>query len=230
MVATKKRIDLSEKPEPVQRLAKLVSSIKDESGSMEKLGRTLDMTGAAIQKWCEGNLDDVLAIQVGNLKKLADYLGWTVDEMLRYLESGDRPIKKKSVGSPLSPEDKIDLMFELLKNLTTHQENNQVQEPRLNLSEREFQKLSAIFSKSLLKAEDTASRVASEAGLDAAKVTSVAYGDENLHIFKSELDKLAPYCFKPEHWTNLSPKLGESRFQSGDELLAAIRNGAPSGK
>lgn len=62
---------LEERPEPVQRLAKLVLRIKDECGSMEKLGRVLNMSGAAVQKYCEGNIEDVEAIQVGNLKRLA---------------------------------------------------------------------------------------------------------------------------------------------------------------
>ncbi|MFB2832919.1 hypothetical protein [Floridanema evergladense] len=220
---TKKRIDLSAKSEPVQRLAALVTKIKDETGSMEKLGRTLDLTGAAIQKWCEGNVEDVLAIQVGNLKKLADYLGWSVDGLLQYLEHGSIPqIEEKPSFSisTLSFEAKLALNLELAKSLIPTQEKNLA----IELSDKERLRLGKLFEASAAKRGMLMAAIASQTGLGIAKIEALANADEDLEIEMEDLNKIAPYCFRPT-WDNNRPLLSDTPLKSGEELLAAIRNG-----
>lgn len=95
----------------------------------------------------------------------------------------------------------------------------------LDLSDRERLKLGRLVDASLTKSGELVASVASQSGLAIAFIESIANADEDLVIRMDELDKLAPFVYRPDRWDGNRPNLSESLLQSGAELLAAIRNG-----
>ncbi|HEY9302187.1 MAG TPA: hypothetical protein VIQ31_38625, partial [Phormidium sp.] len=70
----------------------------------------------------------------------------------------------------------------------------------LDLSDRERLKLGRLVDASLTKSGELVASVASQSGLAIAFIESIANADEDLVIRMDELDKLAPFVYRPDRW------------------------------
>lgn len=206
----------------INRFAELVKGLKNRTGSYDLLGKQLKVSPMAINKWAERSIDDINNLKLGNIRAIADALGWGVDELLHYCE-GTTPAQTDFSISALSFEQKIALNLELAKSLIQEKEGTSL-EP-LDLSDKERLKLGKLLDASLFKSGELVASVAASSGLSIAKVEAIANADEDLEITMGDLDKLAPFCFRPTRWDGNRPHPGDVRLQNGAELLAAIRNG-----
>ena len=105
--------------EKVKRFAKITletRKIKQPRWSQEFLAtQHLDMTGAAISKWEQGEVDPD-GISAKAWKTMARLRGWTLDEYDRYLETGERPTResqKQSSEPNVPPIEFVELEAEL---------------------------------------------------------------------------------------------------------------------
>ncbi|MCS7293661.1 MAG: helix-turn-helix domain-containing protein [Gloeomargarita sp. SKYBB_i_bin120] len=74
-----------------QRFADLIDRLMvvDENGrkmSQDSFGAIFGVRGSTVQAWEKGSIPETL-----KLKRIASYIGWTLDDMVFYLKTGKEP-------------------------------------------------------------------------------------------------------------------------------------------
>lgn len=224
--------DKTELTPEFRRLSELITKLKEKYGTT-RLSGLMGTSFAGVAKWENGELKDIENLQVGNVQRVAQLLNWSTDELMHYLRGTTPVAPSRGEGidiSSLSSKEKLLLVLELVKNIVETQEDmdksNENQEV-VSLSKKERWKLARLADRSLGKARKTTDTLIEESKLPLERATAILNAEEDFEIKMSDLDILAPHCFRPLGWDKADRPgdLSESRFRSGKELLAAIRNG-----
>lgn len=70
----------------------VMASAPEKQLSQEKFGSIFGVTSSTVQVWLKGSIPET-----PKLKKMACILSWSLDELVCYLETGDRPLEKSEL-------------------------------------------------------------------------------------------------------------------------------------
>lgn len=96
--------------ETKERFATLVLEMREMFGengtrcSQDSFGKMFDTSGTTVQGWERGSIPEI-----PTLKKIASLLSWSLDELVHYLETGERPIDQSELVRLLQKVSNISL-------------------------------------------------------------------------------------------------------------------------